>query len=238
MFKYRLTKTQFDALEEAKKAFYALNENGDYILQVEGAVDRSKIDEFRNNNIQLSQQLERFKGVDPDKIAEMLENERKIAEKKLIDAGDIEGLVTQRTTTMKQTYEGTINELQNKLNTSNRQLETLLIDNAVRAHAIKIGVTATAVDDVLLRAKTMFKVDDGQPVAKDAKGQIVYGKDGTNPLSIDEWMGGLKEQAPHLFGDSKGGGSSNGGRNVPTDQKLTPAQKISQGLGKGSSILT
>lgn len=220
--------------------FYAVGGDGAYYLQVEGAVAKERLDEFRNNNVTLQQQLEAFKGVDPAKIAELLENQRKVDEKKLIDAGDIEGLVTQRTATMKTTFEGQINDLQGQLGTANRQLETLLIDNIVREHSTKIGVVATAVDDVLLRAKTVFKVENGQPVAKDSQGNVVYGKDGTNPMAIGEWLGTLKTNAPHLFGTSSGSGSGNNGNNggKQDTSKMTPAQKISAGLGAGSTIMS
>lgn len=239
MFKFKLTKTQFDALDDGKKAFYAANESGDYILQVEGVVDRARLDEFRNTNTSLMQRLDQFKDVDPAKIQEMLENERKIAEKKLIDAGDIDGLVNQRTLAMKQTYDQQVQGLSKNLDTATRQLETLLIDNTVREQAAKIGVAATAVDDVLLRAKTVFKVEEGRPVAKDGQGNLIYGKDGTHSLSVSEWIGGLKEQAPHLFIPSQGSGSSTNHNRVGADPgKMTPQQKIAAGLGGGSPILT
>lgn len=239
MFKFKLTKAQFDALDDGKKAFYAANESGDYILQVEGAVDRARLDEFRNTNTTLMQRLDQFKDVDPAKIQEMLENERKIAEKKLIDAGDIDGLVNQRTATMKQTYEQQVSSLSKNLDTATRQLETLLIDNTVREQATKVGVAPTAVDDVLLRAKTVFKVEEGRPVAKDGQGNLIYGKDGNSSLSVSEWIGGLKEQAPHLFIPSTGSGSNNNHNRATGDgPKLNPQQKIAAGLSGGSQILS
>ena len=233
-FKY----LKLEDIPENIRSFYSQGQDGAYYLQVEGAVDKARLDEFRDNNVNLQRQLEAFKGLDPKKVQDMLDNERKIAEKKLIDAGDIEGLVNQRVATMKQTYDTQINELQNNLNQSTRQLEVLLIDNSVREHAIKLGVTPTAVDDVLLRAKTVFKVEEGRPVAKDSQGNTLYGKDGQNSLSLGEWIGGLKDQAPHLFVPSTGSGSThNRGGGAPTSQNLSAAQKISQGLNQGSSIL-
>ncbi|MGB0298107.1 MAG: hypothetical protein ACPGC3_01485 [Paracoccaceae bacterium] len=40
--------------------------------------------------------------------------------------------------------------------------------------------------------------------------QVVYGRKGTGPMSMDEWFGSLEEQAPHLFKSSSGGGASGG----------------------------
>lgn len=235
MFKYKIAKLE-DVIE-AHRGFYTQGQDGAYYLAVDGAVDRTKLDEFRNNNVELMKSLDRFKGIDPDKVQEILENERKIAEKKLIDAGDIDGLVNSRIAAMKQDYEGRISTLTNNYSTANRQLETLLIDNEVRAHAIKIGVAPTAVDDVLLRAKTVFKVEEGRPVAKNDKGEVLYGKDGQNTLAVGEWIGGLKEAAPHLFQPSTGSGAhGNRGPQGPGNQNLSPAQKISAGLAAGGSI--
>lgn len=235
-FKY----LKLEDIPENIRSFYQQGQDGAYYLQVEGAVDKARLDEFRDNNTKLMRELEAFKGIDPKKVQEMQETQRKLEEKKLIDAGDFEGLVSQRVATMKQSYEDQINQLTQTLNTSNRQLEVLLIDNAVREHAIKSGVIPTAVDDVLLRAKTVFKVEEGRPVAKDAKGNTLYGKDGQNSLSLGEWLGGLKDQAPHLFVPSTGSGAhhSKGTTGNPGGANLSAAQKIAQGLSKGSTIVS
>lgn len=235
MLKFKIAKLE-DVIE-AHRGFYTQGEDGAFYLNVEGAVQRERLDEFRNTNVDLMKKLDRFKGIDPEKVAEILENERKIAEKKFVDAGDIEGLVNSRIAAMKEDYENKLKTLGSQFSTANRQLETLLIDNEVRAHAIKIGVTATAVDDVLLRAKTVFKVEDGRPVAKNEKGEVIYGKDGQSSLAVGEWIGGLKEAAPHLFQPSQGSGAPGQRGNANNGQQnLSPAQKISAGLAQGGSI--
>lgn len=231
--KFKIAK--LEDVEEQFRSLYTEGGDGAFYLSVDGAVDKSKLDEFRSTNIDLMKKLEKYGDVDPTKLQDMLENERKIAEKKLIDAGDIEGLVEQRVSTMKKEYDSKITKLTDDLGVSNRQLETLLIDNAVREQASKVGVQATAVDDVLLRAKTIFSVQDGKPVAKDKDGQVIYGKDGTSTLAIGEWMGGLKEQAPHLFGQSTGSGANTRPGGSPNGQNLTASQKISAGLQSGRS---
>lgn len=233
MLKFKITK--LEDVEEAYRSLYKAGNDGAFYLAVDGAVDKARLDEFRTNNIDLTKKLEAFKDLDPTKVQEILDNERKIAEKKLIDAGDIEGLVNQRVNAMKTDHDRMINDLTGKLTVSNRQLETLLIDNSVREVASKIGVVPSAVDDVLLRAKTVFKVEEGAPVAKDPKGNTIYGKDGTSSLNIGEWLGGLKEQAPHLFGQSTGGGAHNRGPGQQGNTKLSPAQKIAAGLQSGNS---
>ena len=59
---------------------------------------------------------------------------------------------------------------------------------------------------------------------------VVYGKDGTSPMSVIDWTTGLKKQAPHLFQGSQGGGAQGSGKGNVDTSKLTSAQKIAQGL--------
>lgn len=237
MIKFKIAK--LEDVEEKFRGLYTQGGDGAYYLAVDGAVAKEKLDEFRNNNVELMKKLEPFKDLDPTKVATLLENERKIAEKKLIDAGDVEGLVGLRVGTMKADYETRIQGLETQFSTAQRQLETLLIDNEVRAVAIKAGVAPTAVDDVLLRAKTTFKVEEGRPVAKNEKGEVIYGKDGMSPLAIGDWVGGLKDAAPHLFQPSSGSGASHNRQpGMQSNVKLSASQKISAGMSSGSSIVS
>lgn len=221
-----------DGMDATTAALYTKNADGKFYLEVEGAVSKNKLDEFRNNNVQLLKDLERFKDLDPVKYNEMLKQQRLIDEKKLIDAGDVDKVVELRVGQMKSTYETQIAELTNTNNVSKRQLESLLIDSAVRDAAIKSGIQPTAVEDVLLRAKSAFQIKDGHAVPMDPSGNIVYGKDGTTPMSVADWTVSLKKQAPHLFmGSSGGGAQGSGGSGSGVDMsKLTPTQKITAGL--------
>ena len=73
MFKFIID--SLDQVAEGHRQFYVKNEEtGKYQLQVEGAVPRAKVDEFRNNNITLTNevtglktQLAAFEGIDPAK---------------------------------------------------------------------------------------------------------------------------------------------------------------------------
>jgi hypothetical protein len=87
---------------------------------------------------------------------------------------------------------------------------------------------------VLLRAKSAFTIKDGKAVSLDAEGKVVYGTDGTTPLSVEEWTKSLQTAAPHLFLGSTGGGAGNGGGgaggNNRPGSKLTANQKIASGI--------
>jgi hypothetical protein len=125
------------------------------------------------------------------------------------------------------------------LETAKAQLGVLLIDNVIKSAAIKQGVIPEAVDDVVLRAKGVYAIDEkGVPVPKGSDGKVIYGKDGTAPMSVEEWLASLKTTAKHLFqgarGSGAGGGDGGGGRGDTS--KMTPAQKISAGLTNSANM--
>ncbi len=222
-----------DGVDEALKGLYTERE-GAFHLTVEGMVDKSKLDDFRTTNTQLKSDLEKltdkFNGVDLSRYAELVKSDQDNKDKKLVDAGKIDELLAERTKRMKEEYEKTIQTLESQNHTHVRQLEGLVIDNSVRAAATKSGVQATAVDDVLLRARTVYSLEDGTATPKDRKGEVIYGKDGSTPMAIEEWVKGLEDTAGHLFIKSSGGGPKNPG-GVPVDGKnLSPLEKVSQGL--------
>ena len=223
-----------DGLDENLAKLYTKREDGKFILEVDGLVDKSKLDEFRTTNVKLMKDLEKFKDVDPVKYTELMTEHRKIQEKEWIEAGEIDKVVEQRVTQMRTDFETREAGYKTNAQVMTAQLEKLLIDNNVREAATKMGVRPTAVDDVLLRARTMYKVKDGNAVPFNAKGEIVYGKDGTSPMAISDWVESLKGTADHLFTPSSGGGSQGGAIPGNGTANLTATQKIAQGLRKSA----
>lgn len=234
MLKFRIAK--LEDVDENLREMYKKGEDGAFYLAVEGAVAKEKLDEFRNNNVELMRRLDSLKDIDPKKYQDLLEQQRKIDEKKLIDAGQIDELVNQRVQEMQKENKKTVEQLNGQLQVANRQLESLIIDNSVREQAIKLGVAPSAVDDVLLRAKTVYHVEDGKAIPKDSEGKVIYGTDGQTPRPIGDWIGGLKETAPHLFQPSQGSGARHLRDGSGADQKnMSPTSKIAAGLRSGTS---
>lgn len=219
-----------DGVEASIQPFYQKDDaTGKFFLQVEGMVAKTVVNEFRENNITLSKQLEAFKGVDPAEYRRLKDLETTYKGKP--DEAAVEKQVQERVARMKDDYEGKVTALTNENGTMKSQLEVLVIDNSVRAAAIKAGVRPEAMDDVLLRAKTVFKFEKGAAVPYDSKGQPIYGRDGTNHMTTDEWATGLKKSAPHLFPTTAGGGATGpGGRGTAQAGNMTPTQKIQAGL--------
>lgn len=227
-----------EGLDENIAKLYEKADDGKYYLQVEGAVAKSRLDEFRDKNIELSKQLETFKGVDVEEYKK-LKTEVSELRAQLEKKGDrltdeqIDAMLQERTKSMKTEFENQIKERDEQIGIMTRQLESLVIDNAVREAALANDVVKTALEDVVLRAKTVFRLQDGQAVPFDKKGQMIYGKDGASPMSPAEWIKGLRTEAPHLFSKPSGSGSSGGGvgsGNVLDRSAMTPLQKVAAGL--------
>jgi hypothetical protein len=229
--------TDINTIPEALRGQYK-QDGAVFRLDVSGVVPASRLDEFRANNIRLQQEMEKFKGVDPAKYAELQEQAQKLAEGELIKKGDVDGLVNLRVGEMKKTYETQIGDMTGKLSQAEQNLSRLLIDNVVKNEGLKAGVLPVAIDDLALRAGATFQLQNGVPVMKDSSGNVVYGRDGTTPKSIGEWVTDLRKAAPHLFQGFSGSGAGGGGKGgAGADvSKMTPAQKISFGLANNGLV--
>jgi hypothetical protein len=222
-----------EGLDDSVAALYTKHDDGKHYLEVDGAVSKSKLDEFRNNNVDLLRKLDGYKDLDPAKYASMQTQIAELTREETIPADKLDEIVAERVGNLRNEYDGKINDFETVISTQSRQLEGLVIDSAVRKAATEGKVLPTAVDDVLLRAKSTFKVIDGAAVPHDSKGSVVYGKDGSSPMGIGEWMGKLSKDASHLFEGSSGGGGTGGGRQTGGQQdtsKMSAVQKIAAGL--------
>ena len=177
---------------------------------------KGKLDEFRGNNVTLMKDMDdltnKFKNVDLDQYADMMQKQLDQKDKKLIDDGKIDELVEERTKRIQADNAKAYQSLQEQINTYQRQLEGLMIDATVRDHSSKQGVAPTAMDDIILRAKTVFKLKDGQATPMDGDGNVIYEAGATEPMSVESWVKGLTGSAPHLFTPSNGSGSQHGNR--------------------------
>ena len=79
--------------------FYA-ERDGAWILDAEGAVDKSKLDEFRNSNVALMKERDelkkRFEGIDPEEVRKLAEEKRKLEEERQLKAGEVDKVSAKR----------------------------------------------------------------------------------------------------------------------------------------------
>lgn len=233
-------KSKIAKLEDVSEGFrehYKADPAGGFVLDAEGLVPKERVDEFRTNNIQLQQALDKLKDVDPVKYAELIQLDVQVKEGKLIKEGKLEEVVNLRVGAMKKDYETKEVGLTTRATKAESQLAKLMIDDGIKSVALKAGIQPTAVEDVVLRARGVYHVVDGAPVPKAADGNVIYAKDGKTPMPMDDWITGLKESAPHLFLGSQGSGAGGGGRSGNLDlSKASPVDKIAAGLAAGGLL--
>ena len=237
----KLTVDSLDEIPEGVRDLYQETESGKFALQVEGAVPKQRLDEFRETNRtlksqldQVQEQMKKFEGVDLETYQKLLEEQDKARGKKLLEEGDVEKLVNERVTKVVSKKDQELQEREQRINGLESQLSTLLIDNELKDVAIRAGVLETAVPDVIMRGRQQFRLMDGKAVAVDQQGNKIYGDDGVSPLTMNEWITSLKSNATHLFKPSSGGDAPGSFRRPPSgnrdNSEMSSTDKIAAGL--------
>lgn len=119
-------------------------------------------------------------------------------------------------------------EAAKELTSTKEHLRALIVDNNVVAAFSEVKGISSALPDVLYRAKSVFTVENNVPVARNEKGEMIQG--GKGPLTVKEWVEGLKKTAPHLFPGSQGSNFDGGDGDSSDDNlsaRLVEASRIS-----------
>ena len=86
-----------------------------FVLDVEGATDKARLDEFRTHNVALKRQLDelakKYEGIDPANVQALLEEKRRLEEAKHLKEGEVDKLVESRTRSLKSDLEKQIASL-------------------------------------------------------------------------------------------------------------------------------
>ena len=208
----------------AELASFYVERDGAFLLDAEGAVEKSKLDEFRTNNVTLQKQLaeltQRFEGIEPDQVKALMAEKQKLEEEKLLNGSPhpsplpgaerekIEKVVENRIKSMKADLEKQVAGLTTEREALTARLVEIEINQGVTLAATKRGLRPTAIPDAVARARKVFQLVNGVPTAFEPDGKSVrYGRDGVTPMTLDEWAEGLVTEAPHLFESSAGGGA-------------------------------
>lgn len=184
--------------------------NGKFVLNCEGAVPTSRLDEFRQTNIDLKKKVEAFGDLDPVKVKEIMAKADEIEAFKTTGDEKVKELVEKRTAKMKEEHDAELSKVRERLNATETQLAARTIDAALIEAGAEFGLRTTAHDDAVSRGRTLFKLEDGQPVAYKGDEKL-YGKDGS-PLTPREFIESLTKAAPHLFEPNEGGGGTGSGQ--------------------------
>lgn len=161
---------------------------------------------------QLKEQLQKFEGIDPEAVNNIIKRFADDEEAGLIKAGKLDEVLNKRTERMKASFEKETAKEKAAREAAEARVQKYarqVLENHIRAAAAEAGLHKHAIDDALLRAQSVFALDDdANPIA----GEDVLGKDG-KPLTLKEWFTDMKERAPHWWPATQGGGASGGGGN-------------------------
>lgn len=175
--------------------------------------------------------LKRYDGIDPDAVKTILQRFSDDEEAKLIAAGKIDEVLDKRTERLRADVDKKLkaaSDRAEKAESFSKKFSDRVLGDSIRSAALKAGAIPGAVDDIILRAKGVFTLnEEGEAVAVDNEGSPLLGKDGKTPLSPVEWAESLKDTAPHLWpqasGTDAGGHKQAGGQ--PKRSTMTAAQK-------------
>lgn len=190
---------------------------GAFVLDAEGVVEKTKLDEFRTSNVTLKKELEDFKarydGIDPEEVRRLASEKEKL---ELQAQGhkpeEIDKIVEGRIKGLKADWDKQLSAVTGERDSLTSRLTAIQIDQGVLTAATKRGLRPTAIPDITARARTVFKLVNGAPRAFESDGQTVrYGKDGVTPMTLEEWVDAQVSDAPHLFESNAGGGAAGNG---------------------------
>lgn len=159
-----------------------------------------------------------FEGLDIEAVKGLLKRASEDEETRLIAEGKLDEVVTKRTERLRGDMDKQLaaeKERADKAEAFAQRFSDKVLADSIRAAALKAGALPEAAEDIILRAKGTFTLDEnGEAVAVGADGEVIYGKDGKTPLNPLEWAESLREAAPHLWPRAQGAGQTgdNGGK--------------------------
>ncbi len=240
-----------EGIDTAFQSLYTKGEDGKFHLAVEGVEDvsglKSALQKEREANKELKAKAAAYEGIDPEKAQEALKKLRDIEEKKLIEAGELEKVLENRTKIMRQDHQAQVEQLTKRAEAAEadsektrKLLATAIIERGITDAVNEVGSPRKgAIIDIIQRGRQTWRLDEnGKPVAFNEDGTTIYGKDGKLPISMKDWAQNLLEQAPHLFEESRGGGARGSitggdGTSLTAEElaKLSPAQRLAFARG-------
>jgi hypothetical protein len=203
-------KFRYGSKEEvpAELAGHYMEQNGAWLLNVEGAVERARLEEVRTNNAALTKEREELRKSLEAASAEAAAIKEKQALQTASNPGEVEKILEGRVKAVRGEMEKQLGQVAAERDSLNQRLMEIQIDQGILTSATKRGLRATALPDITARARSVFRLVNGVPTAFEKDGQTVrVGKDGYTPLTLEEWIDGQVTEAPHLFEANAGAGA-------------------------------
>lgn len=222
-----LDSTAIEKLPEAQRGWYA-EKDGKFVLDL-GKVDIEDTSGLKNAlakerqaakdakeaaKLAVAEAMKAYEGIDPVKTRALLAKFNDEEEAALIASGKVDEVIAKRMSKREADFQKQLEAARGEAEGAKKVASTFqsrVLDNHVRAAAAKAGIHPFAVEDALLRARSMFSLDDkGEAVQMGSDGSPVLGKDGKTPFTPTEWLESMKETAPHWFPTTGSGGGAGG----------------------------
>lgn len=193
----------------------------------------NKNKELLTENKTMRESTKAWEGLDPSHVRNLLQKIEGDEELKLITEGKHDEVIKKRTEKVEATYKAQLKTLQDEnenykkqLGDSESRIKKLMIDNTIASKFISAKGLETAVDDIVARAHSVFKIENGEAIPRDSKGEIMQGKNGI--MTQEEWIESLRTTAPHLFPAGESGapkGNTSKQNTSDIDLKIEAARK-------------
>ena len=161
---------------------------------------------------ELDQLKAQFEGVDIEQLKAIANQAHQSEEAKLIAEGKLDEVINRRTERLRGDLDKQLQAEKaraDKAEAFANQFRDKVLADSIRSAALKAGALPEASEDIILRARSTFQLNEhGEAVAVDKDGEVIYGKDGKTPLSALEWAESLRESAPHLWPKAVGAGQT------------------------------
>lgn len=137
---------------------------------------------LRTTKTELDGFKSQFEGLDIAAVKGLLTKVGQDEETKLIAEGKLDEVITRRTERLRTDYDTKLAAEKARADKAEQfaaKYSDKVLADSIRAAAIKAGALPEAAEDIILRARGTFKLsEDGEAIATDRDGEVVYGKDG------------------------------------------------------------
>lgn len=203
--------TAYTALPEPVREHYVKSpEDGKYYLQANGLVPKAKLEEFRTNNTTIMKERDelktRYNGIDPEEYKTLKERKDLLDQGKLVSAEGVDAAVKKRVEAMTTDHQKALDGIAQRAAAAERKVAEFMIDGELLKAGAEAGLRTTATQDLILRGRAIFSMQEGKLVAIGPDGQPLYGAN-AETLTPREYVENLTKQAPHLFDASTGTGA-------------------------------
>ena len=204
--------------------------------------NQKKVDDVLGQLKAKKDQLAAFDGFDPEMAQKLMSAMTQQEDQQLIKDGKFKELIEKHTEKLRATFEGEKaewnNEKQGYLDNiaSERSLRhTMLIDDALRKVAVQQNVLPKAIEDVVMRGREVFSVnDDNEIVALDKDGHMLK-KEGGGLVTPESFIQDLKTIRPHYWPGDTGSGSRGTGDGGNGEDSLEAQLEVAVSRGDTES---